>query len=394
MLLESGQLVLGREYRVEELIGIGPYTRVYRATHIDLLSPRALKVVHLDTPGIGPTEIEAFRRRFRRQTLLGARMSHPNLIHVEEFRQEGNALVLVMEYAAGMSLADRIRNALETGHSIPIDQVVATALDVGAGLAAIHGLGGVHGSVKPSNVLFGDSGTAKLTDLGPALVPGEPVDLGPEDDTFGSDLTAWSDMSGLGAVLFEMLSGRAIDEVPLGTRVRALRTDVPDWLDDLVALLLAADPRHTPRNGSEFVDMLSLGKQAAALAAQEAAEQAWEEKRQSETREAGLELPAVIAETDSEAPQPEERRADDLAPQDAKPWRVADLQTPVDAEWGEPEAQLQSEADAERALDDERRARDDAARVTREVEQALRRAAAEQARREVEAQSRVERETA
>ena len=264
MLLESGQLVLGREYRVEGLIGEGPFTRVYRGTHIDLLSPRALKVVPLDLPGLGPTEIEAYRRRFRRQTQLGAQLAHQNLIHVEEYRQEGNALILVMEYAAGKSLADRIRSALDIGHSIPIDQVLSTAMDVGAGLAAIHALGTAHGNVKPSNVLYDNDGVAKLTDLGPALVPGEPVNLSAQDDTFGGAVTSQADVTDLGAVLFEMLTGRTVDKVPRGTRVRALRTDVPAWLDDLIMLLLEEDPVHGPRSGSEFLDYVVLSRQAAA----------------------------------------------------------------------------------------------------------------------------------
>ncbi len=270
----AGHILLNK-YRIESSIGQGAFGEVYLATHLGLNAPRALKILRRDAPGIGSSEYADFRARFQLEAQLGAQLDHPNIIRVHDFEQDKKTLILAMEYAAGGSLEGRIVQARQGGQPIPVTEALQIARDVAQGLAAIHALDAVHRDLKPSNILFDKSGRAKMADLGLAQIhggpslrsklsqarphPGTPGYMSPEQERTSAYLTPASDVYALGVVLFEMLTGRAWRNQRPGTRLRSLRADLPQWLDDLLASLLAEEPKNRPWDGAEAAGMLQEG---------------------------------------------------------------------------------------------------------------------------------------
>jgi TolB-like protein/tetratricopeptide (TPR) repeat protein/tRNA A-37 threonylcarbamoyl transferase component Bud32 len=225
--------VIAERYRVLEQVGSGGMGEVYRAEHIGLKRPTALKFMR---PALGGEP--AALARFRREAEQASRISHPNVGAIYDFGETSDGLVfLAMEFIEGESLADRIKH---TGRLSPADaaHVVAGAA---AGLAAAHRRGILHRDLKPANIMLArdpeahagtpptDVGTVKLVDFGiarsimgevrpadvttlsPALtgtgmVLGTPAYASPEQ-LAGEPLDARSDIYSLGLVAFETLTG-------------------------------------------------------------------------------------------------------------------------------------------------------------------------------------------
>ncbi len=268
--------ILLNKYRIDALAGQGAFAHVYRATHLSLNAPRALKVLRRDAPGIGSTEYADYRARFQLEARLGAGLDHPHVIRVYDFEQDGDVLILVMEYAAGGSLAERIAAAREAGSFIPIDEAVRIAREAAAGLAALHALDVVHRDVKPSNLLFDAQGRVKVSDLGLAQIPhgpsqrslggslavphpGTPAYMSPEQQFTTAYLPPASDIYSLGVTLFELLTGRAYKNLKPGTRLSKVRWAAPAWLDEIAGRMLADEPRTRPWDGGEAAEALTAG---------------------------------------------------------------------------------------------------------------------------------------
>ena len=254
--LNIGGLMLSGKYRVEAFLGQGAFARVYRAHHLELKVDRAVKVVSRDTPGVGSTVLDDFRARFRQEAQLGARLDHPHVIRIYDFEEAEGRLCLVMEYAAGGSLAGRLR---EQG-TLPVAEAVRLTLEAAAGLEALHGLGAVHRDVKPSNLLLDAGGHIRLADLGLTQLPGglsqrsmlgsqalphpgTPEYMSPEQETTSGFLTASSDVYSLGCVLFELLTGRLWKQAMADVEdVRELRPEVPAGVAAALARMLCQQP--------------------------------------------------------------------------------------------------------------------------------------------------------
>ena len=268
--------VLFGKYRIERLLGRGGFAEVYLAIHLHLDAPRALKVL---TKGKRVTTglLEKVAQRFQLEARLGARFADvPYIVRVYDFEQEPERglLVLVTEYMPGGSLKARIEEAQQQGQEgLPVDFVVATAYNVALGLAALHRAGLVHRDIKPSNILYDGQGRAKVADLGIVQQPhgltqrtdlgetaprhpGTPEYMSPEQETTVGYLPPASDVYSLGVTLFEALTLRHYKHLRPGTRVRQLRPEVPAWLDDLIARMLAKDPEARPWDGEELARLL------------------------------------------------------------------------------------------------------------------------------------------
>lgn len=268
--------IILEKYRIEKLVGQGAFAKVYLATHLALDAPRALKILHKDTPGLGSTKFSDFHSRFRLEAQLGAKLEgNPHIVQVYDFEQDGETLILVMEYAPGGSLAGRIARARECDKPIPIEESAQMALEVARGLAAIHDLDAVHRDLKPSNILFDKQGRAKVSDVGLAQIPsgpsmrsqfstaqphpGTPGYMSPELERIRQYLSPASDIYALGLVLFETLTGRVCRGQPPGTRVHKLRPEIPKWLDKLTARMLSEKPEDRPWNGEQAAQLLQDG---------------------------------------------------------------------------------------------------------------------------------------
>ena len=272
---KPGDVILGGKYRVEECLGVGAAGEVYRATHIELKVPRAVKVLVRSIWALSSTEFDTERKRFMLEAQLGAFIDHPNVIRVYDFIEEDGVLYVVMEYASGGSLADRIQKVREGGALIPVEDVVWIGMDVAKGLAELHKRDIVHRDVKPSNIFLDKAGKAKIGDLGLVQVrggvsqrsrssnafrhPGTPAYMSPEQRQSDDYLTPPSDIYSLGTVLFEALTGRLLRNVKPGTHVEDLFSKVPIWLNDLVAKMTSDRAEERPWDGEEVAKMLYAG---------------------------------------------------------------------------------------------------------------------------------------
>ena len=213
---------------------------------------------------------------------LASRVRHPNVVGVDDVEEVDGELWLVMEHVEGTTLRqllDQVR--------IPVGIALRIALDVAAGLAAVHGandfdgapLGLVHRDVAPENILVGSDGVARLTDFGIAKRISEPratattmrkgrlAYMSPEylaDGTF----TPRSDMFVFGTVLWELLSGRRLflarTESESMRKVLAANVppleDAPRWLASVATKSLARDPSARFQDMTEVVEALDMAR--------------------------------------------------------------------------------------------------------------------------------------
>ncbi len=198
-----------RRFRVLRALGAGALARVYAAW--DELSGRtvALKVLAVGPGALGP-ERAAFTR-FLREAEAAGRLRDSHIVAVHEIDEASGLLVL--EHMPGGTLAER----LATGRLAP-GGVRRLGIELLAALSAAHRVGIVHRDVKPANVFFDAAGSAKLGDFGAAHLLdfghtrtgsfiGTLAYLSPEQIT-GAPVTAAADQYGLGATLYEALTGR------------------------------------------------------------------------------------------------------------------------------------------------------------------------------------------
>ncbi|HXR61219.1 MAG TPA: serine/threonine-protein kinase, partial [Solirubrobacterales bacterium] len=151
-----GELLKDR-YRLERTLGHGGMAAVWLGHDEVLDRPVAVKVLS-DTISSDP----GFVARFRREAQTAAGLSHPNVVGVYDFSEEGERPYLVMQFVPGETLSAR----LERGAGVDCDQLARELLEA---LAHIHRAGILHRDVKPSNIVLEPDGTAKLIDFGIAL---------------------------------------------------------------------------------------------------------------------------------------------------------------------------------------------------------------------------------
>ena len=204
--------VIADRYAVEELVGSGGMSSVFRARDRLLERNVALKILH-EHFGADDDSVE----RFRREARAAAQLSHPNIVTVIDRGEAAGRQFIVFEYVDGRTLKDLV----EERGPLPIREAVELAIGIARGLAFAHQHGLVHRDVKPQNVLLNGDGKPKVTDFGIArlldvegvtqtgAVLGTSHYIAPEQAS-GRPVDAQTDVYSLGAVLYEVLTG----EVP------------------------------------------------------------------------------------------------------------------------------------------------------------------------------------
>ncbi|MFE1552296.1 Stk1 family PASTA domain-containing Ser/Thr kinase [Streptomyces sp. NPDC058718] len=298
-----GRLLDGR-YRVDARIAVGGMATVYRAVDTRLDRVLALKVMH---PALAADA--AFVERFIREAKSVARLAHPNVVGVFDQGAEGAYVYLAMEYVAGCTLRDvlRERGALAPRAALDILEPVLAAL------GAAHRAGFVHRDMKPENVLIGDDGRVKVADFGLVRAVGSATAttgsvlgtvsyLAPEQIEHGTADTR-ADVYACGVVLYEMLTGGKphAGDTPAQVLYQHLHTDVPApsatvpglalELDELVAAATARTPDVRPHDA---VALLALLRQARAALGDEQLDAVPPQAR-SEARDTADDRTSVIA---------------------------------------------------------------------------------------------------
>jgi serine/threonine-protein kinase len=226
-----GTLINGR-FRLEEQVGSGGMSTVYRAFDETLERTVAIKLMHRSLSGD-----EQQLERFRREARAAARLSHPHVVTVIDAGEDDGHPYIVFEFVAGETLKSRIKRI----GPLPIVEAVAYAIEIGRALGAAHAERLVHRDVKPQNVLVDPDGRAKVTDFGIARsledggltatgrVVGTTDYVSPEQ-ALGQDVGAASDIYSLGIVLYEMLTADLPfkAESQVGVAMKHVQDPMPD----------------------------------------------------------------------------------------------------------------------------------------------------------------------
>ena len=267
---QSGDLIADR-YELEELVGTGGMSTVFRAHDRQLERRVAIKILH-EHYATDPEYLE----RFRREARAVARLSHPNIVTVIDRGNDDGRQYIVFEHVDGENLKEFV---LRSGR-LPVRRALELALAIADGLSFAHQRGLVHRDVKPQNVLLNKDGDVKVTDFGIArslhvehgvtqtgTVMGTGEYLAPEQAS-GKPVSPATDVYSLGVVLWELLAGdvpfvgenfvaialRHVNELPPDLRER--RPDVSPRLAAAVDRALAKDPARRFPSMADFAKEL------------------------------------------------------------------------------------------------------------------------------------------
>jgi serine/threonine-protein kinase len=204
-----GRVLAGR-YRIESALGTGASAHVFRAWDVTLRRRVAIKLLH---PALAVDG--AFLRRFRAEAQSAAALTHPHVLSVYDWGEDGSEPFLVLEFLSGGSL----RDLLDDRRHLSVSQAVTVGTQAAEGLAYAHGRGFVHRDVKPANLLFDEEGRLRIADFGLARALAEAALTEPSGATVGTaryaapeqavgDLVdGRADVYSLALVLYEAVTG-------------------------------------------------------------------------------------------------------------------------------------------------------------------------------------------
>ena len=264
--LVAPRKTLGR-YEIVDEIARGAMGVVYKARDPLIDRVVAIKTVNI---GLSNAESETYERRFFREAKSAGRLNHPNVVTIHDVGKSEEVAYIAMEFLDGKSL----REILDSGVVLPPHRIADIVAEIAEGLAFAHRAGVVHRDVKPANVMVLASGAVKITDFGIAQLPtgtrtmtgnvfGSPRYTSPEQ-VMGRPVDGRSDIFSLGAVLFEMLTGRApFGGADLNGILKQVLTEptpppsthnpkLPRAFDHIVARALAKDPVERYQDADEM----------------------------------------------------------------------------------------------------------------------------------------------
>jgi serine/threonine protein kinase len=268
---QAEQFLLGKwrgftigKYKLLERIGVGGMGQVFLCEHMFMKRRVAVKV-------LPPAKAEqpAALGRFYREARAAGSLEHPNIVRTHDIDQDGNLHFIVMEYVDGSNLLEIVKKF----GPMNIGRAVAYCFQVALGLDYAFRAGIIHRDVKPGNVLIDRRGRAKILDMGLArffrdqndlltvkyddkIVLGTADYVAPEQVANSHAVDVRADVYGLGCTLYFLLAGHP--PFPAGTvsqkllwhrtkdptPIRQLRPEVPEGLAELLAILMAKEPRY------------------------------------------------------------------------------------------------------------------------------------------------------
>lgn len=252
--MRSGERINDR-YRIEQQIGSGGMANVYRA-HDEILNRTvAIKVLRSEF-----SHNEQFIRRFEREAHAATSLNHPNIVAIYDVGDERDIYYIVMEYVDGMTLKQYLQEEY-----ISVDEALRIMGQICDAIDHAHANRIIHRDIKPQNMMIDQKGSVKVTDFGIAVamsnatlthtmsVLGSVHYFSPEQAR-GKFADEKSDIYSLGAVLYELVTGRVpfIGETPVAVALQHLQDDpirpmdlnpnIPQALENCIMQALAKSP--------------------------------------------------------------------------------------------------------------------------------------------------------
>lgn len=205
---------LGGRYVIEELLGSGGMSSVYKANDPNLRRTVAIKLIH---PHL--SREPEFVSRFEEEASAVAQLKHPNVIKVFDFNNDGETYFMVMEYIQGETLSDQLMALEAKKQNMASEEALRIATKISAALHYAHQRQMIHRDVKPANIMLDEQGHPILMDFGIAKIIGGKVQtatgaiigtalyMSPEQIQ-GKNADARVDIYSLGIVLFEMIAAQ------------------------------------------------------------------------------------------------------------------------------------------------------------------------------------------
>jgi hypothetical protein len=287
-------------YEIRDVVGQGGMATVYRAYQPSLNRFVAIKVLN-----VVMAQDTEFVARFRQEALAAGGLDHPNILRIYDADSFEGRQYIVMAYAPGGTLAQRLRK----GGALPYDEAADTAAQIADALYYAHRRGIVHRDIKPSNILLdeesrpllADFGIAQAVSGGPRLTQtgssiGTPDYMSPEQAE-GQYVDGRSDLFSLGIVLYQMVTGKmpfqadtsmatmfqVVHQTPLPPR--SVNSAIPIYLDSIVQKALAKQPDARFQTGQEMAQALRQRRVVAVPPASEGWDQATQAMRAAPGRQ-------------------------------------------------------------------------------------------------------------
>jgi serine/threonine protein kinase len=271
------RFMLGR-YRILNRLGAGSRSSVYLGEHLGTSRLVALKVLPASLAA-NPAGLEWFQRTAR----VLAALDHPNIVRAYDIDQDDNLHFLVLEYAEGFTLQERLRRGGPLGIREAADQIGQAA----SALEHARRAGVVHHNIKPSHLIVSPQGVVKLLGMGLARFSqesledpfhrpsadhgllGTPDYIAPEQALDSGLVDIRADVYGLGATFYHCLTGQV--PFPEGTvaqkliwhhtrkprPIREIRAEVPEFLAAVVERMMEKDPGQRYQTPGEVVEVLA-----------------------------------------------------------------------------------------------------------------------------------------
>jgi serine/threonine protein kinase len=251
-------------YELLRELGAGGMATVYLANQTSLDRKVAIKVLRVTSRDVG-TEGERTEKRFLREGRMLARLSHKNVCGIYDIAKVGNLAYIAMEFIEGGTLGDRLRRGMTAGEAI------SAVVQLAGALAAAHAIGIVHRDLKPANVMMRGK-VPVLTDFGIARdlssdrteitgdnILGTPNYMSPEQIS-GKPIDGRSDIYSLGAMLFELLTGRQPyqGDSPIAVCMQHLQAPIPELPAQFADLQPIIDGMMAKDRDDRFADMASV----------------------------------------------------------------------------------------------------------------------------------------
>ena len=279
---------LGGRYRIDDILGQGGMSAVYKAYDPNLRRVVAVKLIHAHL-----ADDPKFVVRFEEEATAVAQLRHPNIVQVFDFNHDNDLYYMVQEFVAGETLQERLRRLNKSNRRMPLNEAIGYIINICHAAGYAHNRGLVHRDIKPANIMVDIHGQAILMDFGivkitggekhtaTGAVVGTALYLAPESIR-GETPDPRSDQYSLGVTLFEAVSGHPPYEADSAMTLmmmhlndplpdlRQLRPEVPAALVEVIGKALAKSREDRYASMAEFASAL-LGVQAALSSATPAA---------------------------------------------------------------------------------------------------------------------------